>query len=110
MTGGAMPRTKGAVAERAVAAWLRDNGWPDARRYLAGDGKQPGDIDAIPGVTLEVKAQRAHDIAGWLRQTETEAHGRFPLLVVKPPRITDVGDWWAVTRLHHLIGLLERDQ
>ena len=48
-------RARGARAEVAVVNWLRDHGYPDARRYLAGDGRQPGDIDAIPGVSIEVK-------------------------------------------------------
>lgn len=48
-------RRRGADAERQVVNYLREHGYPDARRYLAGDSRQPGDIDAIPGVSIEVK-------------------------------------------------------
>lgn len=105
-----MSRRKGAGAEVAVVNWLRANGYPDARRYLAGDGRQPGDIDAIPGVALEVKNQKAHDIAGWLRQAEAEAGlDRLPVLVVKPRGVVDPGQWWAVVRLERMVGLLADD-
>lgn len=104
---GAASRTKGAVAERAVAAYMRDHGTPDARRYLAGDGHQPGDIDALPGVAIEVKHQAVYDIPAWLRQTVAQADGwRVPLLVVHPRGVTDVGDWWAITRFADALKLL----
>lgn len=103
----ASQRNKGAWAERAVARWLRENGYPDARRYSGADGKAPGDIDAIPGVCIEVKNQATYDIPAWLRQTVEEAVWRLPLLIVKPKGVTDVGDWWAVMRFEDAIELLE---
>ncbi len=106
MTGGAAPRRKGARAEVALVRWLRVNGWPDARRYLAGDGRQPGDVDGVPGVCLEVKDQQRHDVAGWLRQTEAEAGPNLPVLVVRPRGVTDPGRWWAVLRVGALAELL----
>lgn len=106
----ATERRKGANAERAVTNHLRHNGWPDARRYLAGDGNQPGDIDAIPGVILEVKNQTRYDLAGWMRQAIAEAHPhRLPVVVMKPKGVTDVGSWWAVLRFDDLLDLL-RDE
>ena len=96
-------RRKGAEYERAAVNWLRAHGHPDARRYLAGDGRQPGDIDAIPGVTIDVKARRELAIPEWLRQVETEAGpNRFPVLWVWRPGLADPGDWWAITRWKHL--------
>lgn len=106
----AMQRNKGANAERAVVAHLRDNGWPDARRYLAGDGNQPGDIDAIPGVALEVKNQATYRFGDWIRQAVAEAGpDRLPVVVAKPNGVTDVGEWWAVMRFDDLLGLLRED-
>lgn len=103
-----MQRDKGARAERAVVAHLRKNGWPDARRYLAGDGLQPGDIDAIPGVALEVKDQARYDFPGWLRQAVTEAGPRLPVVVAKPNKVAldDTGEWWALLRFDDLLDLL----
>ena len=48
-------RRRGADAERAVVNYLRSMGWDNARRYLAGDGRQPGDVDFAPGVGREVE-------------------------------------------------------
>ncbi len=106
-----MSRRKGATAERAVAAHARVNGFPDARRTLAGDGKQPGDIDGIDGVCVEVKNQARYDIPAWLRQVVDEAAaGELPLLVVKPNGVTDVGLWWAITRLEDMLDLLKEKE
>ena len=108
---GSRSRNKGARAERAVVAWLRQNGYPDARRYLAGDGLQPGDIDAIPAVCLEVKSQARYDLPGWLRQTITEAGpDRLPVLIVHPNGVADVGDWWAICRLSDFLPLLADEE
>lgn len=103
----AYSRNKGARAEVALVNWLRDNGHPDARRYLAGDGRQPGDIDAIAGVAIDCKDCARLEIPAWLTQVETEAAGRLPLLAVKRPRLADPGDWWAISRIRHIVPLLD---
>ncbi len=101
-----MSRTKGARAEVAVVKWLRAHGWPDARRYLAGDGRQPGDVDGVPGVCLEVKDQARLCIPEWLRQVEGEAGPNLPFLIVKQRGEVDPGEWWLITRLKALPELL----
>lgn len=103
-----MSRNKGARAERAVVAYLRDNGYPDARRYLAGDGRQPGDVDAIPGVSIEVKDQAAYSISAWVAQAIDEAGERVPMVWMHPKgvRVDDVGNWWCVMRVSDVVGLL----
>ena len=93
---GAASRNRGARAERAVVAYLRANGWPDARRYLAGDGRQPGDIDAIPGVVIEVKDQARACWPLWIRQAKAEANGRLWTVVRRTRGVPDVGMWAAV--------------
>lgn len=101
-------RRKGADYERAAVNWLRAHGYPDARRYLAGDGRQPGDLDAIPGVTIDVKARRELDIPGWLRQVELEAGpARLPLLWVHRPGLADPGDWWMIGRAGRIVPVLD---
>ena len=108
---GRMSRTKGAVAERSVVRYLRNVGWPDARRYLAGDGRQPGDIDAIPGVSLEVKDQAVYCFPQWLAQAVAEAGERLPVVVAKPNGVSqsDVGDWWAVLRFEDFLTLVREE-
>ena len=93
---GAASRRRGADAERAVVNWLRDNGYPDARRYLAGDGRQPGDIDAIPGVVIEVKDVAASAWPSWCRQAEQQAGpDRLPIVVRRTRGERDVALWVA---------------
>ena len=64
-------RKRGARAERSVVEFLRRSGWPDARRYLAGDGRQPGDIDWHPLVCLEVKDVAGSSWPSWTSSSET---------------------------------------
>lgn len=88
-------RTRGANAERAVVAYLRVNGFPDARRYLAGDGRQPGDIDFAPGICLEVKDVARSARPSWRAQAVAEAGGRVPIVLRRTRGVTDVGRWVA---------------
>lgn len=106
-TGGMTPRRKGATAERDLVRWLRANGYPDARRYLAGDGRQPGDIDGLPGVVLEVKNAARFNLSGWLSQADAESPaGALPFVVIRLPRETDPARWALVTRVGELPRLL----
>lgn len=91
---GAASRRRGANAERAVVNWMRLNGYPDARRYLAGDGRQPGDIDAIPGICIEVKDRAQSAWPSWERQALEEAGPKRIAVVVRRERGNpNVGEW-----------------
>ena len=93
---GAASRRRGADAERKVVNWLRDNGYPDARRYLAGDGRQPGDIDAIPGVVIEVKDVAASAWPSWCTQAAAQAGpDRLAVVVRRTRGVPDVAVWLA---------------
>ena len=94
---GAASRRRGANAERMVAEYLRTHGWPDARRYLAGDGRQRllGDIDAVPGVAIEVKDRAQSAWTGWLDELERD-NDRVTVVVRRVRGTTDVGRWPAV--------------
>lgn len=105
---GAASRNRGARAERAVVTWLRANGHPDARRHHGADGRAPGDIMGVPGVTIEVKDVAADRWTAWRAQLldETPA-GHVPILVRRVRGCGDVGqwdaempwwNWWILTR------------
>lgn len=87
-------RNRGARAEVAVVNWLRRNGWSDARRYLAGDGRQPGDIDVWPGIVVEVKDCARSSWPSWCAQAVTEAGPqRIPVVVRRTRGTPDVARW-----------------
>ena len=86
-------RRRGQRAEVAVVNYLRASGWPDARRYLAGDGRQPGDIDAWPGISIEVKDRARSAWPSWCAQAVDEAGGRIPVVVRRTRGVPDVGRW-----------------
>ena len=103
-------RKRGQRAEVAVVNHLRANGYPDARRYLSGDGRQPGDIDWHPLICLEVKDVASSAWPTWCRQAAAEAPaGTVPVVVRRERGVTDVGQWpcrvmggpwYAATELH----------
>lgn len=88
-------RRRGADAERAVVRYLTSCGY-DARRYLAGDGKQPGDIDWHPLVVLEVKDVERSSWPAWCRQAQAAAKpDQVPVVVRRQRGIPDPGLWPA---------------
>lgn len=97
---GRASRDRGARAELAVAKFLRANGFPGARRYLAGDGRQPGDIDFHPEVCLEVQDVERSSWPSWRAQAMAEARpGQLVVVVRRVRGVTDVGRWDAQSRL-----------
>lgn len=92
---GAANRRRGARAEVQVVNYLRSMGWINARRYLSGDGRQPGDIDFAAGVCLEVKDRAGSAWPTWRAQCVAEANGRIPVVVRRTRGVTDVGQWEA---------------
>lgn len=93
-------RVRGRESERALAAWLRTNGWPDAApvaAFAAGP-----DITGTGPWAIEVKARTRLDLPGWLRQAARQApDGARPLLVVRlnGQGTSDPGQWAAIQTL-----------
>jgi len=87
-------RKRGQRAEVAVVNYLRSQGWPDARRYLSGDGRQPGDVDWHPLICLEVKDRADSAWPSWCRQAAAEAPaGTVPVVVRRTRGVPYVGQW-----------------
>lgn len=110
MTSGRANRARGARAEVAVVNWLRDHGYPEARRCLAGDGRQVTDVDRVPWI-VEVKDRASSAWPAWCAPASLEAArlGR-PWVVVRRLRGTpDVGEWPIVCSADALpeLGLVE---
>jgi hypothetical protein len=87
VTGGAAPKRKGNAWEREVVGYLRDHGHPAAEgAYGAGRPEDVGDIDGVPDFTIEAKAHKALDLAGWITEAERErlaADERFAAVIAK---------------------------
>lgn len=97
-------RNKGARHERAVAGWLRENGYPNAHRRERGtrSTKDMGDIGGVPFV-VECKDETGTaglkgfytNLLRYIDQLEAEMEVEskgLGLVVVKRPGRSDVGD------------------
>ena len=92
-------KRKGSAAELAGAKWLRKLGWIHAERSRAGWQDDRGDIDRMPGVCIEVKAEKKIDIPGYLRELEVEmenAKAWTGTVIIKRRGSTNGDDWYAV--------------
>jgi hypothetical protein len=113
-TQGASNRARGDAAERAVARYLRDQGYPlagTARAAMAGLRKGE-DIVGIPGVSLEVKNRRDVDLSGSLRQAVLQAGpDKLPVVIIKPYGVglDSVGDWFALNYVRHQVPLWPKE-
>ena len=104
---GASSRRRGNTYETAVAAWLRDHGWQAITTRDARGGTQGGSdlITDLP-VTVECKAQKTFDLAGWLDQAVHDAAGDRASLWVKRRGKADVGESYVVMRAADFVALL----
>jgi hypothetical protein len=92
-------KRKGSAAELAVAKWLRKLGWIHAERSRCGWSDDRGDIDGLPGIVIEVKAEKKFDLPGYLRELEVEidnAKAWTGTVIIKRRGSTNVDDWYAV--------------
>lgn len=84
--------------------WLKANGYPNARRTFAGDGKQLGDVEFHPSVCLEVKDVAQSAWPSWRQQAVDECAGRIPVVVRRTRGVPDVGLWVAQTPWLTILG------
>lgn len=87
---GANGHRKGARWERAVAAYLRDHGFPDAERVgNTGHHDDRGlDIAGVAPWGIDAKDREEWRIPSWWRTCvqRCEEQGRLPVVIVKRPR------------------------
>jgi Holliday junction resolvase len=113
-TQGASNRRKGHQAERDLAAYLRNAGWPHAERsvrtgYRTADRTSPdsGDIDGTPGVVWQVKYAARESISRWMDETEVQrlaAKADIGVLVQRRVGHAAVREWWGWVHLVRLGG------
>lgn len=103
-------KRKGTAAETATVTWLQQSGrtWIE-RRALNGINDR-GDIAGWPGVVVEVKAEKAHDLAGWTRELEVEivnAAAETGVVIAKKKGTTNVDDWYAILPARRWLALMD---
>jgi Holliday junction resolvase len=103
-------KVKGSAFEREVAAYLRENGFPQAdRRYGAGVQQDKGDLVGVPDVTIECKNYAKIDLAQFIDEAIVEAgHARtkYGVAVIKRRR-RSVADSYVVVTLAQFTELLK---
>ena len=102
-------KQRGTAAETAVVDYLRRRGWPFAERRALSGRLDKGDVAGVAGVCLEVKSCKTIDLAGWLKEAETEqanAGAHVGAVVAKKRGTTDPGQWYAVLSFRQLCDLL----
>ncbi|MFZ2055930.1 MAG: hypothetical protein WAV54_00785 [Acidimicrobiales bacterium] len=112
MTGGRSPKVKGSTFERSVVSYLREVGFPQAARTLAGASEDRGDISGVGHCVLECKCSARIDLAGWLTEARLEAcNAGLPRFAVIAKRrgVADVAESYAVLPLWLLAELLQED-
>lgn len=101
-------KQKGTAFETAVCDYLRDF-FPAVERRAMQGAKDCGDIANIPNTVLEVKNQKAMDLAGWLKEAKAEAlnAGVTRYAVIHKRRgVGDMGEQYATIPLFLLAELL----
>ncbi|WP_017972504.1 hypothetical protein [Actinopolyspora halophila] len=96
---------RGKDAERRVANYLREHGFPHAERAVrtgyATDERtvaDPGDLTGTPGLVWQVKDAQREQIAQWWHETDQQGDPvgiDLALLVVRRRGHADEGRWWV---------------
>lgn len=107
-------RSKGTMAESAVVAYLRGNGFMHAERRALKGSLDQGDVTGCPGLAIEVKyANGGLRLSAWVAETEVErlnAHADYGILVVKPPGLgaKSTKRWFAVMQVQSFDRLVRQ--
>jgi len=103
-------KAKGTAAETATVKYLREHGFPYAERRALHGTADKGDITGCGPVVFEVKNHAKLDLAGWLKELETEmqnADVNFGAVIAKKRGTTNPGEWYAVMPVYRLLDLLK---
>jgi len=103
-------KRKGSAWELAIAKYLVDKGWKFAERRLAGSMIDKGDIYGIIGCVIEAKNEKRIDLAGYLKELETEianAKAATGVVMLKKRGTTDVGEAYAVMPIRRWVELMK---
>ena len=100
-------KIKGTRWESTCRGFLR-HWWPNLERLAQSGSADRGDLVGIPGVTIECKDARRHELASWCDETEIERQhndDRFGILIVKRAN-KPVNKAYAMTTVEQMADLL----
>lgn len=102
-------RRKGTAFETAVVNYLRAEGHAAAERRALNGRLDRGDIAGIAGWTLECKAERTIDLAGYMGEAKAEAvnAGTELYAAVVKRRGKQTGDAYVVMPLAVFVEILK---
>lgn len=97
---------RGYHTQKLAANWYARKGWPFAES--AGAGRPGVDITGMPGLACEVKARRAFNVTGWLKQAAQESRHGMPFVVIRPDGYGEarIGEWGVLMTLDEHTTLL----
>lgn len=101
---------KGAEAERIVARYLREQGFPEAdRRLREGRADDQGDIDGVPFTTIQVKYVAKPAYQAWVTDTlkQRDTAGTPLCLLVRRVPQKPVSQWEALMPSSYFIASFE---
>ena len=99
---------RGYLTQRLVAEWFATRGWPFAES--AGAGRPGVDVTGMPGLACEVKARRAFNLTGFLKQATGERRHGVPFVIVRPDGYgpARIGEWAMILTLEDGTKLLNQ--
>jgi hypothetical protein len=102
-------KARGTAAETAVVGYFRRRGWIHAERRTLSGAHDKGDLAGVVGVCAEIKACKAMDLAGWMRELGVEqanAKATVGAVIAKKRGTTNPAEWYAVLTLRQFCDLL----
>jgi predicted alpha/beta hydrolase len=104
---GRSSRDKGKRAELAVAAWLRDNGWPAVTTRATSGAQRGDDLVTSTGLSWEVKDHARLELAAWVEQSRRQSGGKPAVVIHKRRGVASPGGWYVTMLGDDLLRILE---
>ena len=97
-------KTRGYRTQKVIADYLKQF-WPYAD--TAGAGRQGEDILNVPTVSIEVKARSDFQPLAWIKQAQTNAAGKLPMVIMRcNGQGEDAGEYLAFVKVKDIMPIL----
>jgi hypothetical protein len=97
---------RGYRTQKVIADYLKQF-W--AYADTAGAGRQGEDILNIPTISIEVKARSDFQPLAWIKQAETNANGKLPMVVMRcNGQGEDAGEYLAFVKVKDIMPIIHQ--